>query len=74
MDKDIRRLIRALGYVSTIGLSMGLAIAIGALIGWYLDKRFGTGPWLFLVFLCFGIVAAFRNLYLMYKKAKNIFE
>jgi len=74
MDKEIRRLIRTLGYLSTIGLSMGLAIAIGALIGWYLDKKFGTEPWLFLVFFCFGVVAAFRNLYLMYKKAKNIFE
>ena len=74
MDDETRKLIRTLGYLSTVGLSMALSIAIGAAIGYYLDKKFGTDPWLFFVFVGFGIAAAFRNLYLMYKKAKNIFE
>ena len=34
----------------------------GALIGWVLDRLFGTSPWLLLVFLGLGIVAAFRNI------------
>jgi ATP synthase protein I len=34
----------------------------GALIGWVLDRLFGTTPWLLLVFLGLGIVAAFRNI------------
>ncbi|MEA3390999.1 MAG: AtpZ/AtpI family protein, partial [Pseudomonadota bacterium] len=34
----------------------------GALIGWVLDKLFDTSPWLLLVFLGLGIVAAFRNI------------
>ena len=73
MDDETRKLIKTLGYLSTVGLSMAIAIGIGAVLGWYLDKKFGTDPWLFIVFVGFGIAAAFRNLYLMYKKAKDIF-
>jgi ATP synthase protein I len=72
MDDDLKKLIRTLGYLSTVGISMALAIGIGALLGYYLDKKFGTGPWLFFLFLGFGIAAAFRNLHLMYKKIKNL--
>lgn len=51
---------------------MALAVGIGALTGYYLDKKFGTTPWLFFVFLGLGIAAAFKNLHLMYKKTKDI--
>ena len=70
MDKETKKMIRTLGYLSTVGLSMALAIGIGAFIGHYLDSKFQTEPWLFFVFLGFGIAAAFRNLYVMYKKIK----
>jgi len=72
MDDETKKLIRTLGYLSTVGLSMALSIGIGALIGHYLDKKFETDPWLFLVFLGFGIAAAFRNLYVMYRKIQDI--
>lgn len=72
MDKDLKKTIKDLGYVSTIGMTMAFSIAIGAVAGYYLDKAFGTRPWLFLVFLGLGIVAAFRNLYTLYKKAKKL--
>jgi len=71
MDKETKKLFRTLGYVSTVGLAMALSIGIGALIGNYLDEKFGTGPWLFFLFLGFGIAAAFRNLQLMYKRLKR---
>jgi F0F1-type ATP synthase assembly protein I len=74
MDDETRKLFKTLGYLSTVGLSMAIAIGIGAVVGFYLDKKFGTDPWLFFIFVGFGIAAAFRNLYLMYKKAKDIFE
>jgi F0F1-type ATP synthase assembly protein I len=72
MGEDLKKTIRALGFLSTVGISMVLAICLGALIGYYLDKWLNTSPWLLLVFLGFGIVAAFRNLYIMYKKAEKI--
>ena len=71
MDEETKKMIRLLGYLSTVGLSMAFAIGIGALIGHYLDNRFQTGPWLFFVFLGFGIAAAFRNLHIMYKRIKS---
>jgi ATP synthase protein I len=70
MDDDLKRTIKALGLVSTVGMAMALSIALGAGIGYYLDAFFGTRPWLSLVFLGFGIAAAFRSLYMIYKKAK----
>ena len=72
MDKDLKKTIKDLGYVSTIGMTMAFSIALGALIGYYLDQWLGTKPWLFFVFFGFGIAAAFRNLYLLYKKAKDL--
>ena len=74
MDNETKKLIRTLGYLSTVGLSMALSIGIGAVIGHYLDKKFGTQPWLFIIFFCFGVAAAFRNLYVMTKKAKDIYK
>lgn len=72
MDKDLKKTIKDLGYLSTIGMAMAFSIAIGALVGYYLDKWLGTKPWLFFVFLGFGIAAAFRNLHILYKKAKDL--
>ena len=72
MGEDLKKTIRALGFLSTVGISMVLAICLGALIGYYLDKWLGTSPWLLLVFLGFGIAAAFRNLFIMYKKAEKM--
>jgi len=71
MEKDTKQLVRTLGYVSTLGISMAAAIGIGALLGLYLDKKFGTEPWLLYIGLGFGVAAAFRNLHLMYKKIKD---
>ena len=72
MDEDLKKTIKTLGFVSTVGLSMGIAIALGALIGYYLDKWLDTSPWLFLIFVGFGIAAAFRNLYIMYKRVVKL--
>jgi ATP synthase protein I len=71
MDKETKKLFRTLSYLSTVGLAMALSIGIGALVGHYLDEKFGTEPWLFFVFLGFGIAAAFRNLQIMYRKLKR---
>lgn len=74
MENETKKLIRRLYYLSTVGLAMALSIAIGAGIGYYLDKWLGTSPWMFFVFLGCGIAAAFKNLHIMYKKSIDIFE
>jgi len=72
VDEDAKRTVRILGYISTLGLAMALCVAIGVFTGYYIDKKFGTAPWFFFIFLGFGIVAAFRTLYIMYKKADKL--
>jgi len=34
----------------------------GALIGWVLDRLFGTSPWILLAMLFMGFVVGFRNI------------
>ena len=65
MDEDKNRLIRSLGMISTMGISVVVAIIIGGYVGWQLDEWFGTAPWFFFIFLLFGIIAGFRNIYII---------
>lgn len=64
-SEEKRSLLRTLGTLSTVGISVVVAIAIGVFIGLKLDKWFGTEPWFFFIFLFFGIAAGFRNIYIM---------
>ena len=64
-SKEKRELLQTLGTLSTVGISVVVAIAIGVFIGLKLDKWLGTDPWFFFIFLFFGIVAGFRNIYIM---------
>lgn len=49
--------------VGVIGLHMVSGPLVGVVIGYFLDKWLGTGPWLKLVFLVVGIGAGFLNVY-----------
>ena len=46
---------------SSVGLELGLSVIIGLLIGYALDARLGSTPWLMLLFLGFGLIAGFRG-------------
>jgi len=72
MKRDTRRYIKELAYFSTIGLSVALAIFIGLALGVYLDERFGTSPWLTIIFLLLGIAAGYRNIGLAIKKSSRL--
>jgi ATP synthase protein I len=72
MDDETKKMFRTLGYVSTVGLAMAFSIGIGAFIGYYLDNKFDSNPLFLFIFLGFGIAAAFRNLYIMYKRIKDL--
>ena len=45
------------------------AVAVGTIIGFILDKTFGTKPWLILIFFFVGVVAGIMN---VIKSAKNM--
>jgi len=71
MKEDTKKLIRQAGLASTLGLSVALAIFIGFGLGYWLDSRFGTSPWLTLLFLVMGVIAGFRNYYRFMKKQEK---
>ena len=60
---------------STIGTAFKLstelvsAVAVGTIIGFILDKTFGTKPWLILIFFFIGVIAGITN---VIKSAKNM--
>jgi ATP synthase protein I len=56
-------LLKQLARLSTIGVTLVAATAIGLAIGYGLDRWFGTSPWLTLTFTLFGIVAGFVNMF-----------
>ena len=45
------------------------AVAVGTIIGFLLDKTFGTKPWLILIFFFVGVIAGIYN---VIKSAKNM--
>ena len=71
MKEETRRLLREFAYFSSIGLSIALSIFIGLAVGVWLDRRFGTSPWLMFVFLGMGIAAGYRNIGLAIKKSRK---
>jgi ATP synthase protein I len=51
-----------------LGASIVLAIFIGAGIGYWLDSKLGTFPYLSIVFFLLGIGAAARNVWIAIRK------
>lgn len=62
---------------STAGLNLVISTVIGLAMGigldYAMDKWFGvhTAPWLTIIFLIFGIISGFRDLFRMAKKSDN---
>jgi ATP synthase protein I len=48
---------------SSVGLEMGISVALGVLAGYFLDKWLGTQPWMMLLWMLFGLVAGFRGVF-----------
>lgn len=55
--------LRQLARLSTVGVALVAATAVGLAIGYGLDRWLGTSPWLTMVFTLLGIVAGFLNLF-----------
>lgn len=68
MDQEKREIFRNLAMVSSMGISVALAIGIGAWFGLTLDDWFNTKPYFFYIFLLFGIAAGFKNIYVIARR------
>ncbi len=59
MAKDDYKWVRRAASASSIGLVLVFSIVIGYFFGSWLDSKFGTTPWLMLLFTLMGIAAGF---------------
>jgi F0F1-type ATP synthase assembly protein I len=62
---------KALGELSSVGLTLVVATVIGLVAGYYADSWLGTAPWLLLLGLGLGIAAGFVNLFRSVKRAER---
>lgn len=62
--------IRTLGALSTVGFSFVLAVALGALAGYGLDRLFGFEKVFFLIGFAMGVAAGMLNVFRASKHLK----
>ena len=62
-NKSDANMVRTAWDLSAGLLSFVVALGIGWWIGQWLDGRFGTRPWLTVVFVLFGLAAGVLNVY-----------
>ncbi len=62
-DRDVKTKMyfQSLRY-SYIGLFFGVAVILGFAVGSWLDRRFGTGSWLTMAGVLFGVASGFNEL------------
>ncbi|MGD9577309.1 MAG: AtpZ/AtpI family protein [Syntrophorhabdus sp.] len=71
LSEDKREVVKSLIGYSSLGLEMGLCVAIGIGIGYFLDRFFHTSPYLTIIFMIFGIIAAMKTIYQLLKKIEK---
>ena len=59
----------SIGAAFKLSTELVSAVAVGTIIGFILDKTFGTTPWLILIFFFIGVVAGIVN---VFRSAKNM--
>jgi ATP synthase protein I len=66
---DIATAYRKAGPYMDASWQLVVSVGLGTLLGWWLDKKFGTSPWLLIGGALFGIGAGF---YLFFKILMNL--
>ncbi len=59
----------SIGAAFKLSTELVSAVAVGTIIGFILDKTFGTKPWLIIIFFFVGVIAGIIN---VVKSAKNM--
>ena len=62
--------VKAMALLLQIGITIIACIAVGILLGWFLDRLLDTTPWLLMVCTFLGIGAAFKSIFDFAKKIK----
>ena len=61
----------SIGTAFKISTELVSAVAVGAIIGFILDKTFGTKPWLIIIFFFIGVAAGIINVVRSAKKMQK---
>ena len=59
----------SIGAAFKLSTELVSAVAVGTIIGFILEKTFGTKPWLIIIFFFIGVIAGITN---VIKSAKNM--
>lgn len=60
---------RQIGFLTLIPIIMVVAPLLGYFLGSFLDQKLGTEPYLMIVFIVFGFVAAGKEVYELIKRS-----
>ena len=60
-----------LGSAFKLSTELVSAVVVGTIIGFILDKTFGTKPWLILIFFFVGVIAGIMNVIKSAKKMQK---
>lgn len=60
---------RQIGFLTLIPVIMVVAPLLGYFLGSFLDEKLGTEPYLMIVFIVFGFVAAGKEVYELIKRS-----
>ena len=74
IPREQREQLKQVLSLSTIGLELGLSIAVGYFGGRWLDGKLGTEPWLQWFGLALGLAAGARSLYRVVRRAQRILD
>ena len=61
----------SIGAAFKLSTELVSAVVVGSIIGFILDKTFGTKPWLILIFFFVGVVAGILNVFKSAKKMQR---
>jgi len=61
----------SIGAAFKLSTELVSAVAVGSIIGFILDKTFGTKPWLIIIFFFVGVVAGIMNVIKSAKKMQK---
>ena len=60
---------KMLASLASMGFAMVISTFLGFWLGLWLDKVFGTAPWLMIFFLLLGVIAGFKSIHAAIKKS-----
>ncbi len=70
-NKQEKSLVGQLLDASSVGIYLVISTFAGLAIGYFLDRLFKTTPYLTFIFFFLGIIAGFRELFRVAKKAEG---